>query len=88
MIKIFKNIDLSKVSFVSQIEKVREEDKEFLEATMQYKLGYGNKEHIKEELCDKIQAALGLAEKQGIPAEEVEEYFKTIHIEKLKSRPR
>lgn len=88
MIRIFKNIDLSKITFINQIKKTQEEDKEFLEAIMQYKLGIGSREHVKEEICDKFQAALGLAEKQGIPAEEIEEYFNTTHVEKIKNRPR
>lgn len=88
MISIFKNIDLSMVTFMDQIKKTEEEDKEFLEAIFQYKLGIGSREHVKEEICDKIQAALGLAEKQGIPANEIEEYFNTTHNEKIKNRPR
>ncbi|APF21574.1 hypothetical protein [Clostridium butyricum] len=88
MIRIFKNIDLSKITFINQIKKTQEEDKEFIEAIMQYKLGIGSREHVKEEICDKFQAALGLAKKQGIPAEEIEEYFNTTHAEKIKNRPR
>jgi hypothetical protein len=40
-----------------------------------------------EELWDTFQAKLGLLEKVGIPADEVQEYY-PIWVKKLKNRPR
>lgn len=79
----FKNIDLSSISIEDQVKKVEEEDQEFIEAIFS-----GSKDHALEELCDKFQAALGLAEKvRGITAAEVMEYWPK-HMDKLKNRPR
>lgn len=78
-----KNIDLSHITVDNQLKKVEEEDQEFIEAIFSL-----SKDHALEELCDKFQAALGLAEKvRGITAAEVMEYWPK-HMDKLKNRPR
>lgn len=78
-----KNIDLSSVTVEDQIKKVEEEDREFLEAVFS-----GSKDHVLEELCDKFQAAIGLAEKtHGITAAQIMEYW-SVHMDKLNHRPR
>lgn len=78
-----KNIDLSNVSISEQLNKSEEEDLEFQEAIFT-----GTDEEVLEELCDKIQAALGLAAKvRGITAADVMSYW-DIHLDKLKNRPR
>lgn len=78
----FKNIDLRKISKTEQVEKVIEELQEFWNA-------YNNKdrENLKEEFFDVMQAMLGLMHKEGITAEEVMEGYSK-HIEKIKNRPR
>lgn len=77
------NIDLTGISVIKQINKVKEEDTEFMIA-----IETGDKEEAIKEYFDKIQAPLGLLEKVfGISADEVmKEYPK--HLEKLKNRPR
>lgn len=78
-----KNIDLSNVEMEEQVEKVFEEDREFIHAIIR-----GTKKEVIEELCDKFQAALGLAEKvRGITAAEVMQYWPK-HLEKMEHRPR
>ena len=81
MIKL-TNIDLSNVTFLQQLEKIEEEDTEFIRAIM----GEDN-EHIIEEFWDTVQARLGLLEKIGIDANRVMEFYPK-HLEKLKDRPR
>lgn len=80
---ILKNIDLTGISIMEQLNKVKEEDKEFMIA-----IELQDKENAIEELFDKVQSSLGLLEKVfGISADDVmKEYPK--HLEKLKSRPR
>ena len=77
-----KNIDLRKVPKKEQVEKVLEEFQEFWTA-------YNNKdrENLKEEFFDVMQAMLGLMHKEGITALEVMEGYSK-HIEKIKNRPR
>lgn len=77
-----KNIDLRKVPKEEQVEKVVEEFQEFWTA-------YNNKdrENLKEEFFDVMQAMLGLMHKEGITALEVMEGYSK-HIEKIKNRPR
>ncbi|NMF04551.1 hypothetical protein ACUH7Y_09520 [Clostridium beijerinckii] len=78
-----KNIDLTGISTLEQIDKVKEEDTEFMVA-----IELADKPNAIEEFFDKIQSSLGVLEKVfGITAEEVmKEYPK--HLEKLKDRPR
>lgn len=78
-----KNIDLTGISTLEQIDKVKEEDTEFMVA-----IELADKPNAIEEFFDKIQSSLGALEKVfEITAEEVmKEYPK--HLEKLKNRPR
>lgn len=78
-----KNIDLTGVKMQEQLEKVVEEDREFIQALVK-----GTDEELIEELCDKFQAAIGLVERvRGITVKDIEKYWPT-HLEKLKNRPR
>ena len=78
-----RNINLENVSLSEQVSKVKEEDKEFLDAVR-----YEEEEHAIEEFWDKVQSSLGLLYKmRGITAEEVMQYYK-YHLEKIKNRPR
>lgn len=76
------NIDLSTVSYKQQLEKIKEEDKEFKEA-----LTKNDDDHILEEFWDTVQARLGLLDKIGLDANKVMEYYPK-HLEKIKNRPR
>jgi phosphoribosyl-ATP pyrophosphohydrolase len=80
-----KNIDLSKVNFLQQGDKVIEERKEFTDAAADYlfEKTEENKEHMIEEFCDMVQAGLGLMQKTGIDAKEVMKYYPK-HLEKLR----
>lgn len=84
-----KNIDLTGISEAAQWNKMCEEEEEFSEAYFQYRNGKTeeNKNHVIEELYDEFQAKLGLLEKQGITAEEVQAYYPK-HLKKLENRPR
>lgn len=84
-----KNIDLSNVTFASEVNKYDEETNEFFEALhcFMYSNTKEDKEHLIEEFWDTVQAELGLLDKLGITADEVmHEYHK--HLEKIKNRPR
>lgn len=77
------NIDLTGITVLEQLLKVREEEKEFLVA-----IESADQTNAIEELFDTVQSKLGLLEKIfGTTASEVmKEYPK--HLEKLKNRPR
>ena len=78
-----RNINLENVSLLEQVNKVKEEDQEFLDAVR-----YEEEEHAIEEFWDKVQSSLGLLHKvRGITADEVMQYYK-YHLEKIKNRPR
>lgn len=80
---ILKNIDLTGVSVLEQLLKVKEEEKEFMIA-----IESADKRNSIEEFYDNIQSKLGLLEKIfGITAEEVMKEYPE-HIEKIKLRPR
>lgn len=66
-----KNIDLSKVTIVSQYSKAVEEENEYHEALSNFIKQADTKEHVIEEFFDWIQAELGILYKRGITAEEV-----------------
>lgn len=90
---ILKNIDLTNVSLLEEVKKVKEEDREFLEAVIEIYDSNSledlknKQDHAIEELWDKMQSSLGLLEKAGISAEMVmSKYYK--HEEKIKNRPR
>ncbi len=78
-----KNIDLTGISLYKQLQKINEEDIEFIEA-----IDSENSENTIEEFFDCMQTRLGLIEiRFGIKAEEVMEAY-TKHLEKIKHRPR
>ena len=85
-----KNIDLSNVTLIEELNKIDEESKEFNEALIDYLYQKVNfkKQHLKEEFCDVIQAHLSLMKIIGIDTQEISEYWNTVHNEKIKSRPR
>lgn len=84
-----KNIDLTGISEATQWNKMCEEEEEFTEAYFQYRNDKTdeNKNHVIEELFDEFQSKLGVLEKEGIAAEEVQAYYPK-HLEKLSLRPR
>lgn len=85
-----KNIDLTGISTKEQLIKCFEEQHEFYDAFGEYMSNpqhESNKNHLIEELYDEFQAKLGLLEKQGITAEEVQAYYPK-HLKKLENRPR
>ena len=74
-----KNIDLSNVSIQEQLDKMDEEDEEFLAA-------FTDEQYI-EEFWDCVQVRLGLLDKIGIKADRVMQGYSK-HLEKIKNRPR
>lgn len=85
-----KNIDLTGTSKAEQLKKCQEEQHEFYEALGEYisnPVYKENRNHVIDELLDEFQAKLGLIEKEGIKAEEVQAYYST-WIKKLEKRPR
>ena len=86
---VLKNIDLTGISRLEQGMKADEELEEFREAFIEYRENptEENKLHVIEEWWDRNQAELGILEKEGITAEELQEYYPK-HLEKLKNRPR
>jgi phosphoribosyl-ATP pyrophosphohydrolase len=78
-----KNIDLSGISVLVQLDKVKEEEKEFMVA-----IELADKENAIEEFWDNMQSKLGLLDKIfGVKAYEVMDEYKK-HLEKIKNRPR
>lgn len=78
-----KNIDLTGINVIEQLNKVKEEEMEFMVAIESADL-----ESAIDEFYDTIQSKLGLLEKIfGITAKEVMEQYPK-HLEKLKNRPR
>lgn len=84
-----KNIDLTGISVEEQRKKVNEEEQEFKSAYIDYMITKTekNKIHVIDELLDEFQSKLGLVEKEGIKAEEVQAYYST-WVRKLENRPR
>lgn len=84
-----KNIDLTGISIKEQKDKVKEERYEFGKALNDYadNRTEKTKKHLIEEYYDMIQAPLGLLEKEGISAEEVQRGY-PLHEKKLLKRPR
>jgi hypothetical protein len=85
-----KNIDLTGLTLVDELEKAEEEEKEFKEAliTYLYDTNEVSREHLLEESCDKVQVILSTLKMLDIDIEEITEYWNTKHLEKLKNRPR
>lgn len=69
-----------KVCIIEQIEKIREEDEEFIRAVENL-----DKRNMIEEFYDSIQAKLTLMEQFGITIEELE-FGEIEHLVKLKGR--
>ncbi|AOR24313.1 hypothetical protein [Clostridium taeniosporum] len=91
-----KNIDLSGITFIEELNKVDEESKELQEALFVYMYSNINpqnenikkaKHHVIEEFWDIVQANLGVLDKLGIKADEVMKGYSK-HLAKLKDRPR
>lgn len=78
-----KNIDLTGVRTLEQINKVLEEEIEFMVA-----IELADRENAIEEFWDTVQVKLGLMDKVfGIKADEVMKGYDK-HLEKIKDRPR
>lgn len=86
---ILTNINLTGISKNDQLKKVKEEFREFTDAMCEFICDETeeNKNHFIDEYLDLLQSALGLLDKFGIKAEEVQAYYPK-HLEKLKTRPR
>lgn len=92
-----KNIDLSKVTIIEEMNKADEEKKEFEDAVLSYTTKKINNEDMKEieserdhaieEFWDTVQSNLGVLDKIGIKADEVMEGYSK-HLVKLENRPR
>lgn len=78
----FKSLDLSKYTFEEQMEKVKEEDLEFLIA-----IATERDDQVIEEFWDKFQSSQGLCEKRGISLWRIATGYSK-HLEKMKGRPR
>lgn len=77
------NIDLTGVTILEELLKVREEEKEFTAA-----IELADQENAIEEFWDNVQSKLGLLEKIfGITADDVMKGYGK-HLEKIKDRPR
>lgn len=93
-----KNIDLTGLTLMDELDKADEETKEFKDAVHEHLYlkidGWSQKainestEHIKEEFCDVVQSHLSVLKMLGIDIPEISEYWNTVHNEKIKNRPR
>ena len=85
-----RNIDLTGLTLIDEINKAEEERKELYEAIVEY--GYypttESRNHVKEEACDNIQVILSKLKTMGIDIEELADYWESEHLEKIKLRPR
>lgn len=77
---VLQNINLDGYTLIQQMEKVREEDDEFLTAIIR-----GDRDNAIEEYWDKMQSGLGALKMMGIDEEEVMAGNKK-HKEKMKNR--
>ncbi|MBE6070709.1 MAG: hypothetical protein E7208_01995 [Clostridium butyricum] len=94
----FKNIDLTGLTLMDELNKTDEETKEFKDAVHEYlylkndhwsqKAVSESIEHIKEEFCDVIQSHLSVLKMLDIDIKEITDYWNTNHLEKIKNRPR
>lgn len=85
-----RNINLTGLTIVDELEKAEEEEEEFKQALITFlKDRHGiSREHLLEELCDTIQAKLSTMKVIDIDIEEIVSYWNKVHNEKIKSRPR
>ena len=84
MINLF-NLDLGGYSLKDQYKKFNEEECEFLESTNALLTEENEREHTIEEFWDMVQAGLGVLQKLGISAYEVQEGY-TKHHKKMDKR--
>ena len=85
-----RNINLTGLTLIDEINKAEEERKELYEAMLEY--GYypttESKKHLLEESCDNIQVMLSILKTVGIDIQEIVSYWNTEHLRKIKLRPR
>ena len=85
-----RNINLTGLTLIDEINKAEEERKELSDAILEY--GYypttESKKHLLEESCDNIQVILSELKTIGIDIQEIVEYWNTEHLRKIKLRPR
>lgn len=85
-----RNIDLTGLTLIDEMNKAEEEQKELYEAIVEY--GYypttESRNHVKEEACDNIQVILSELKTVGIDIQEIVSYWNTEHLSKIKNRPR
>ena len=85
-----RNIDLTGLTLIDEINKAEEERKELYEAIVEYGYypGTESKKHLLEESCDNIQVMLSILKTVGIDIQEIVEYWNTEHLRKIQLRPR
>ena len=85
-----RNINLTGLTLIDEINKAEEEQKELYEAIVEY--GYytslETEKHLLEEACDNIQVMLSILKTVGIDIQEIVSYWNTEHLRKIKLRPR
>ena len=85
-----RNIDLTGLTLIDEMNKAEEEQKELYEAIVEY--GYytslETEKHLLEEACDNIQVMLSILKTVGIDIQEIVSYWNTEHLRKIKLRPR
>lgn len=82
-----KDMNLDNVSYMQQIEKLREEYQEFVQEIVKTGLDDTESNGYKEELCDLIRAALGVAQVQlGLSIADIVSYWNIEHCKKIESR--
>ena len=85
-----RNIDLTGLTLIDEMNKAEEERKELYEAIVEYGYypGTESKKHLLEESCDNIQVILSELKTVGIDIQEIVEYWNTEHLRKIQLRPR
>ena len=85
-----RNIDLTGLTLIDEMNKAEEERKELYQAILEY--GYypttESRNHVKEEACDNVQVILSELKTIGIDIQEIVEYWNTEHLRKIQLRPR
>ena len=85
-----RNINLTGLTLIDEINKAEEERKELSDAILEY--GYypttESRNHVKEEACDNVQVILSELKTIGIDIQEIVEYWNTEHLRKILLRPR
>ena len=85
-----RNINLTGLTLIDEINKAEEERKELYEAIVEYRYypTTESRNHVKEEACDNIQVILSELKTVGIDIQEIVEYWNTEHLRKIQLRPR